>query len=71
MKLIEKLAEEWFEKEYGPLQASGFSISSKAFQAGFRACREMIRQKIKAEIGSDEALNTIGFPIDLGESEVS
>ena len=64
MKLIEKLVQELvFNK--------GLVDPQECFEAGFRACREMIRQKIKAEIGSDEALNTIGFPIDLGESEVS
>ena len=71
MTELEKLANEWFLKNRD-LNEGGEGVFSmeEAFIAGFRKARDMIKESIKAELGSDEALKTIGLPFELGESEV-
>ena len=42
----------------------------QGFEAGFRAARAEIAARLRDELGSEAALDTVGFPHKLGEEEV-
>lgn len=63
MKQNERLFEEWFAKEYGPLHASGHTISKRAYLEGFRKARKLALEIVRTD---DSPATSIA---DMGEQE--
>lgn len=70
MKLIEKLAEEWFLQNRDlNLRGDGVFSQSEAFIAGFRKAREMAYELMKEN--ADKRIFQLDVDIEnLGEEEV-